>query len=186
MELNELKDLWKGDGTPHKKQKEIEVLMHAKSHPVFRSVRRQIVVETLAWVMFLLFGYSAFDAATKPLWVGLMLALPVMATLTHHLIGYFWMVSAPVGSIPLSESLRASYRRMRWFTMRDTLLRLAMLVGLVSFFAYGITFTAGKYGLLGVICTATLIQLVFHRTLWGRRLRRLRYTIQALDEAGSH
>src|SRR5690554_6106105 len=110
MELHELKNLWKSDGTPHKTQEEIAVLMHAKSHPVFRSVRRQIIVEALAWAAFLLFGYSAFDANTKPLWVGLMLALPVVATLTHHLIGFFWMVSAPAESIPLCESLRASYR----------------------------------------------------------------------------
>lgn len=183
MELNELKDLWKGDGPPHKKQEEIEALMYAKSHPVFRSVRTQIAIEALAWAAFLVFGYSAFDADTKPLWVSLTLALAVAATLTHNLAGYFWMVSTPAGNIPLSKSLRASYHRMKRFTLRDTLLRLLMMAGLVSFFTYDITFTNGKYGLLGVICTAILIQLIQHRKMWRHRLRRLQGSIQALEGA---
>lgn len=183
MELHELKDLWKGDGEPHKKQEEIEALLYAKSHPVFRSIRTQVAVEALAWAVFLVLGYSAFDADTKPLWVSLTLALPVTATLTHNLAGYMWVVSTPAGNIPLSESLRASYHRMKRFTRRDTLLRLVMMAGLVSFFTYDITFTAEKYGLLGVICTAFLIQLVQHRNMWCRRLRRLRGSIQALEDA---
>ncbi|MEC3881223.1 hypothetical protein [Parapedobacter sp. 10938] len=55
---------------------------------------------------------------------------------------------------------------MKRFTTRDMLLRL-MMIGLVSFFTYGITFTAAKYGLFSVICAGYLIQLIVHREACG-------------------
>ncbi len=179
MELHELKNLLEGEETPKKDRSEIRSLFSNKPHPVLRAVRRQVVIEATAWSGFLLLVYTAFDADTKPLWVGLVVVLFVSAYLIHFVAGYSQVASTPAEG-PLVESLALNYQRMRRFATGNLLLRLLVLASVLLFFGYGVTFTPEKYGAMVGIAAFFIIQLLLNRSLWRRRLRRLRDVIGGL------
>lgn len=180
MELQELKNLLNAEKNPQKDRAEIRALLNTKPHPVLRNVRRQVIIEATAWGAFLLLAYTAFDADTKPLWVGLMVMVPVSIYLFHLVAGYARIISAPADG-PLMESLASSYQRMQRFAVGNLLLRSLVLACVLLFFSYGITFTPVKYWTLGGIGAFFAIQLLLNRNLWFRRLRRLRDTITRLE-----
>ncbi|SEK17615.1 hypothetical protein [Parapedobacter koreensis] len=179
MDLYELKNLLESEERPKKDRSEIRTLLSAKPHPVLRNVRRQVIIEAIAWGGFLFLVYTAFDADTKPLWLGLLIVLTVSAYLIHLLAGYAQIVAMPADK-PLAESLSFAYRRMRRFAMRNLLLRSLLLAAVLFFFGYGISFTPGKYGALLGIAVVFIVQLLLNRGLWLRRLRRLRDAVAGL------
>lgn len=181
MELQELKELWETEETPRRNRVEIRALLNANHHPVLRDVRRQVVIEVAAWVIFLLLAYSTFDADTKPVWTGLAIVVPVLVYLIHLLTGYSRIIASPVSG-SLTESLVVSYRRMRRFAVNNLLLRSLVLAGMLLYFSYGITFTTAKYWTLGGISAFFIAQLLLNRNLWFHRLNRLGETIRSLED----
>ncbi len=179
MDLHELKQLLEGERIPQKDRSEIHALLYDRPHPVLRAVRRQVIIEATAWGGFLLLVYTAFDAHTKPLWVGLLVALAVSVYLAHLMAGYSGVVAVPADK-PLVESLALAYARMRRFAIRNLLLRSLSLAAVFFFFNYGIDFTPAKYGALVAIAVVFIVQLLINRSLWLRRLRRLRSAIESL------
>lgn len=179
MDLHELKNLLQEEQTPKKNLSEIEKLLHTKPHPVLRAVRRQIIIEAIAWAFFLLLVYTAFDAETKPLWVGLLVVMAVSAYLVHLAAGYSRVVATSADK-PLIRSLTLAYGRMRRFAFRNLLLRSLLLATVLFFFSYGISFTPSKYGALSAIAVVFIVQLLINRSLWLKRQRRLRNAIVGL------
>lgn len=181
MDLHELKNLLESEVRPKKDRSEIRTLLIAKPHPVLRNVRRQVIIEATAWSGFLFLVYTAFDADTKPFWLGLLVAFAVSVYLIHLLKGYAQIVAMPAYK-PLAESLSFAYQRMRRFAMHNLLLRSLLLVVVLFFFSYGISFTPGKYGALLGIAIVFVVQVLLNRRLWLRRLRRLRHAIDGLAQ----
>lgn len=179
MELDELKSDWKNIVTGNKTKEQISLMLKENNHPVLRGIRKQLVIEVIGWALFLICYYSMFDGHQKPLMINVLLVASVLISLIHNLFGYNFARHIVDGENMLI-SLMNYFSKVKRFAILSVMFRIVFTAGLLSFFCYNIRFGPGKYILLVVIILGVLFQLIILGSIWIKRIKRLKQSIEVL------
>lgn len=168
--------------TPDKKtNEEIIYMLEEKHHPVLKEIRTQITIEIVGFSAFLLCYFSAFDGATKPFYINLILIFSILASLIHNLYGYR-LSNRPVDGSDILNSLKNGIRKTKIYGFRSIINRLIFTSGLMLFFSYNIKFTPSKFYLLaGAIIAITLIQIILLNKIWKKRVQKLKEVLVGFE-----
>ena len=176
MEIDDLKSDWNAVNPILKTDEAMLSLLEENKHPVLKSIRKQIVIELTAWLLFLMTYYSMFDGAKKPLWINLILVISLILPIGHGLYGYYYNKYLTDGS-DIKKALEQLYDRLKNYALIAIIARVGFVSGLLLFFCYNILFTATKYFLLGFIVFVFVIQLVVLYVVWHKRLKHIQALI---------
>lgn len=178
MELDELKSGWNNIKMPTKPTEEIQLMLLENKHPVLKGIRKQLVIEIIAWSVFLLCYYTMFDGNLKPKWINMILIVSVVLPLIHNLMGYQF-ARYLVNSNTIRESLENYLSKVKVYATVSITSRLFLMIGFLLFFTYGLHFNTYRYVSLGAIILIFVVQLFLLCKLWAKRLKNLKNAVTA-------
>jgi len=179
MEQDILKAAWQEQGGSGKSNSALQQMLHEGKHPLLKRIRRQMVLEALAFTAFLCVYYNAFDGDRKPLGANILLVAAMLLAIGHNIINY-WLTKQHGGGNNLQQSLYGQLSRMKLHAVLSVGSRVLVAACLLLFFASVITFTVTKYWLLAAVVVIFLVQMVILARIWTTRVRQLQDTINRL------
>lgn len=180
MDLDDLKSEWNTIEPITTSNERLLLMLQENKHPVLKSIRNQIRIEVIAWLLFLIVYYSMFDGAEKPLWVNLILILAVAMPIFHSLYGYHYNKYLTDGS-NIKDALDQLYSRLKKYALISIIARVGFVCGLLLFFTYPIHLTTTKYLSLGFIAIVVSVQMFVLYRVWAKRLSVLQSSIKSFS-----
>jgi hypothetical protein len=177
MEKDKLQSLWQGINPTQKSQEELSKILKDRSHPVLKSMKKQILIELIGFTAFLFCYYTMFDGAAKPLLINVTLIVAIALPLLHNLKGYRLQKQFKSSS-NLKDDLTSFVAKLKSFRVETMIARIAFVFGFLLFFTYNIEFSQGKWWATLLIMIAFSIQLFFLYKIWSGRINRLKLVLQ--------
>ncbi|WP_157986649.1 hypothetical protein [Chitinophaga alhagiae] len=177
--MDALRSAWQHLPGSEKQPQELRGMLQEGQHPVLKQLRRQVIIESLLFSIFLAVYYNMFDGHRRPFWLNALLVAGVLLVVLHGLAGYF-NAKRPVKAAGLQQALAARLRQLKTFAILSVALRVLSMACILLFFTYTITFTVEKEIILGWVVLATVIQFIILAALWNRRIRRLGEAVEEL------
>jgi len=180
MELDDLKGAWNSTVSQPKTENDLHLMLKENKHPVLKRIRKQIIIETAGWFLFLLCYYTMFDGDAKPLIANAILIIAVLAALLHNLTGYSFSKNLIVDK-DINTALHTWLAKMKLHARLSIFLRVIFIAGLLTFFCWNVNIDARRYVLLGAGLVLLIVQLVVLNRIWMGRIRSLRNTLDNLS-----
>jgi hypothetical protein len=178
MEQDALKSAWQGMDANPKTNKELSAMMHESAHPVLKRIRKQLILETVAFTAFLFVYYNAFDGDRKPFYANLLLVMAMLFVIAHNIIGYM-LTKRPVNGNTVKQSLYNQWLQLKTYATVSVASRVLSATCLLLFFTSVITFNTNKYWMLAAIILLFVIQIIVLSGIWMKRVRKMKETIDS-------
>ena len=176
MAKDPLQSAWQQMPAETTNSKAIQSMIQVGDHPVLKRIRRQLIIETVAFAALLLVYYDIFDGDRKPFVANVLLVAGLVLSIVHNLIGYRLTGSRLQGGT-LIASVQKQLAKMKTYAVFSVLSR-GMAGGcLLFFFSMAITYTTNKYWILAGIVLLFVIQLFLLYRVWARRIGELQQTV---------
>ncbi|QEH42886.1 hypothetical protein [Chitinophaga sp. XS-30] len=179
--MDQLKAAWKGIQTDKTAQAPLRAMLQENRHPVLKSIRRQMIIEIVAFSAILLVYYDFFDGDRRPFYLNLLLAGALLFAIVHSITGYR-LARRKIAGDNLRQALEKALSSLQRFAVISVTSRITTAVCLLLFFCATITFNAAKYLLLAGLIVVLVIQGWILVRMWAKRIRQLRSTIGSLKE----
>jgi hypothetical protein len=164
METNDLLDAWKAA--------EFEPVKVKVINPVLQRMRRQLLIEAVAFIVFLVVYYDFFDGDRKPLFANVLLAGAMILTIGYNLVGYGFAKRVIDGG-SVRAALEGQLRKLKLYAYVSVLGRALMISCVVGFFCTVIVFNPVKYWMLVGVGGICVLLLYMMGVMWRSRIRRM-------------
>lgn len=147
--------------------------IRVRQHPALRGILRQLLMELIAFFIFLLVYYDFFDGGRKPFYLNAILVLSVGSMLLHNVWGYLVIRYRSRGE-SLFHSMKAYLGKLRRYALLAIGSRAVGMAGIFFFFLRDIDWTTGKYWLLAGMLLVFAVQMMLLYRLWNDRIEKIR------------
>jgi hypothetical protein len=179
MEQDALISSWRGANDTPKNNLELKRMISEKSHPVLKRIRRQLLIEIIAFTVFLFVYYDFFDGNRKAVYVNVLLVSAILLVIVHNIIGYL-MTKQQVKGDNIMQSLHHHLSKMKMYAVISVACRILMTCCLLFFFTSAIIFNANKYWILMSVIVIIIVQMALLSGIWFRRIRQIKGIINGL------
>lgn len=173
MEDKDLKSAWQGLKNTQANTAQIREMIQKNNHPVQQRIRRQLLIETIAFTFLLMVYYNIFDGQEKPLYANILLAAALFMAILHNIIGYLFSKQKVDGN-NIGQSLASSAAKWRMYAVGSIASRAVTVTCLLIFFTAIIQFTPAKCWILVGAIAICLGQLILLARLWSKRISQLK------------
>ena len=173
--MDALKQAWEGMPVSRTSPAALRGMIHR--HPARMAMRKQLLFEMIPLVLFLIVYYDFFDGGLKPWYINALLVSAVAFVILLNAAGYLFSRQALQGD-HLQEMVHRHLVQLRRFAIISVAARVGMAACLLVFFCYGILLTEKKIWLLVLIGLITTMQAIWLGTIWKKRIRLIRQTIE--------
>lgn len=177
MEKKSLKSAWQHADTTSRNEKDIRSMVREGSHPVLKRIRKQFLIETIAFAIFLALYYNFFDGDRKPFYANALLVAAMLFVMVHNIIAYIFTKARYKGN-NIKQALEAHLYRMKVHAVLSVANRVLMTVCLLFFFTATITFTTNKYWILAALILTFIIMMILLWRVWMKRIINLKRTTE--------
>ena len=179
MNLEELKSDYQHVGTDHVESAEnLNKMKNAVNHPVLKRITRQLIFESIIWLLLLIVFYDFFDGHLKSLFWNVLLSLSIILLLIHNLLGYS-IVKKPIEGNNLKDSLKSYLFKMKNYSVISILSR---VVAVGIFFLYltsNIIWTTSKIWMsLAIFGLLISVQIYFLLKIWNKRTKTIEHNFK--------
>lgn len=183
MELEELKSEYQNSNSEHLKSiNSLNKMKQSNQHPVLKSIKRQLIIESVLWGLLLIVFYDFFDGHLKALFWNVLLAISILLLLTHNVLGYS-IVKTQNHSINVLNSLKKYLYRIRTYAKISIVSRgfaVAVFMGFLSS-----TAVWDKRKIMFVIISFLLLivaQVYTLNLVWNKRIKKIKNQIEVLEK----
>lgn len=181
MELEDLKSDYQNAGRQKLSKEKIEEFVQEKSHPVLKSIKRQLAIESLCWLVFLVVFYDFFDGHLRtPLW-NFLLVIGVVLVLLHNFLGYR-IITNPIQSKNILDSLERYLSRIKKYAVLSIFSRVLAIILILGYFVSAIEMTNEKLWSLGLFMLIIPIQVYLLRKVWNGRIIQIKDIYQKINK----
>jgi hypothetical protein len=180
MELDTLQSAWQNNEPAPKGNSEISAMMRERTHPVLKRIRRQMIIEGIAFTFLLFAYYDLFDGDQKPVYVNVLLVAAMLFALVHTLMGYKLAKGGVTGST-IKQALNNQLSKLKVYALISVISRVGVAGCLLFFFTSIITFTAQKYWLLAAMILLFVIQIMLLSGIWLKRIRQIKNAMESFS-----
>ena len=181
MEYDALKSAWQSMNTSQKTSSELSSMMRERTHPVLKRIRKQLIMETISFTLFLFVYYDFFDGDRKPVYANVLLVSAMLFAIIHNIAGYMLTKRAVKGNT-IKQYLQNQLLKMKTYAMVSVVTRVFIATCLLFFFISVITFNSGKYWILAGLVSAIVMQIALMSAIWVKRIRQMKTTIDLLNK----
>ena len=154
----------------------VKQMLKERSHPSLKRMRRQMLIEIVAYLFFLLVYVDFFDGHQKPVYANMLLVAAFAFSIVHNIAGYR-LANARITGNNVRQLLIARLAGMKRFARVSIGSRVLLGVCFLLFFSSVISFTPVKAGIvLGIVCFF-LVQLILLWKTWFARISHLEQTL---------
>lgn len=180
MERDALISGWQAADAAPKNNAELIAMLREGQHPVLKHIRKQLIIEIIAFTVFAFLYYDFFDGNKKPLYANLLIVVGMLLVIVHNILGYVFTKHSFKGN-NIKQSLEHHLVSLKKHAIISVMCRALMAGCLMLFFTSVIGFNANKYWALLAIVLMLLVQLVVLWSIWRKRIAKLKGTIDSLS-----
>ena len=156
--------------------------MISKSNPpASKSIKAQLIIETVFWTVFTAVYYDFFDGHLKSVFWNFLLLAAVCFILTHNALG-FKIVNNPINGQTIVESLKNYQSRIKTYAVVSIVSRVLAIAILLGYFISTITLTNEKIISLGFIAFIFPVQIYLLNRVWKKRKDQINKILIKLQE----
>lgn len=181
MDLDRLKDIYKNAGKEEIGKDRLFKMIRAATHPVLSSIKRQLIIESVMWSIFLVVYYDFFDGHTKPFLWNILLVLSVVLILVHNILGYR-VTANPIQAESINNSLYLYLKRLRLYALISIATRVIAILMIMGFFISTIEAGRNMFVVLGFVVIIILFQVVMIWKIWKRRINNISEAKKSFEE----
>lgn len=179
--MDPLKATWDSTPNPQRTISDLQDIIRRHTSPVLKSIRKQMIIEAIGYIAFLLVYYDFFDGDRKPFYLNLLLVISLGCMLLYNVAGYM-MASHPAEEKNLLENMRQKLQAVRKYAAWAICTKIAGFAGIIAFFVAGIQWNTPKYATLLCVVIIMVIQAYAHWKIWSGRIKRIRQTVEELSQ----
>lgn len=180
MENDPLKSIWKSVEAMQKSSTELTAMFKEGNHPALKAIKKQTLIESAGFAIFLFCYYTMFDGAAKPLLVNIILIAAIAVNMFHHYRGYRLQQMFRANQ-NLKEDLKKFANKIKSYQLETLLSKIVWAGGLMLFFTNGIQMNEKKWWAVAAILTVFLVQLILLNSIWTRRVGKIKKAVQELE-----
>ena len=171
MNLEDLKTDYANTNQELISRNALNSMLQMNKQPVLRGIRIQMVIESIAWVVFLGFYYDFFDGHLRPLLWNILLVSSVGFLLVHNLLGQI-ITNNPIDGFNLKDSLQNYLIRIRRYAYLSVAARSIAFVILFGYFTSTLEFFETRhYWSLVALVLLISVQVYMLWAVWLHRIR---------------
>lgn len=171
MELENLKTQLSSASTSQLSKATLLEMMKTSSHPALKRIRMQVILESVAWTLFLAMYYNFFDGHEKSIIWNIALVAAILLLLIHNLLIYK-VTDHPINGENIKDSLRGYSQRLKQYSIISVTTRVVAIVILIGFFLSSIEIFEQRHFIAmigaGVII---IIQAFILWRIWQKRIK---------------
>jgi hypothetical protein len=175
MEQDSLQLLWHGMVAPQQSTETLKNMTGDKAHPVLKRIRRQMIIESIAFIVFMVVYYDFFDGNRKPRIANLVLVTGLALVIMHNVIGFVLAKELTIRH-SIKQTLEAQLAKIKSFALISIFTRILA----AACFLYFFTSVSDTTWVLAAIIIIFILQFVLLWTIWRNRIRQLRQAIDSL------
>ena len=179
MDQDALLSAWRAVHTAPKNNLELKSMVQERRHPLLKRIRRQLLIEILAFTAFLFLYYDFFDGNKKAVYINALLVAAILLVIAHNIVGYL-MTKRRMKGDNIIQSLEEHLLKMKRYATASLVIRALMTGCLLLFFTSAITFNTNKYWILIVVIVVLIVQLALLSGVWFKRIRQIKKIISGL------
>ena len=180
MEQDTLKSMWKDMNNTPKDREALRSMMLERKHPELKHIRRQLIIETVAFTAFLFVYYDFFDGDRKPFYANVLLLGAMLLVIVHNVAGYI-LTKRRIKDGNIKQSLENHLFKMKVYAVVSVASRVLAAGCLLLFFTSAITFNMGKYWLLAGVIAVFIVQISLLSRIWLTRIRQMKDTVNGFS-----
>jgi hypothetical protein len=179
MDQDALLSSWRAANDAPKNSLELKRMISEKRHPVLKGIRRQLLIEIIAFTVFLFVYYDFFDGDRRAVYVNVLLVGAILLVIIHNIIGYVMTIQQVKGD-NIMQSLHHHLSNMKMYAVTSVTCRTLMTGCLLFFFTSNIVFNAHKYWMLMSVIVILIVQMAWLSGIWFRRIRQIKGIVDRL------
>lgn len=172
MELDNLISDYQNAGKTPLSKENFKKMIYENNHFITKGIKRQLLIETTLWAIFLAVYYNIFDGHLKSALWNILLVISVILILVHNALG-FQIFSNPINGETILESLKKYQIKIQHYAVISIVTRILAIVILLGYFISTITFKPEKSISLGIIALILPIQIYILNRIWSKRIKRI-------------
>ncbi len=183
MDLEDLKSDYKKRGVEHLKTTEsLNKMKQSGNHPVLRSIKKQLIFESVIWIVLLVVYYDFFDGQQKSIiWNGLLI-VSILLLLIHNILGYS-LVKNPIFGENIKESLQKYLLKIKTFSFISIASRVFAIIIFLGFLTSNVKWEINKIMLFAVMFIITITAQIFLlRKVWNKRIYFIENTLNTFKK----
>jgi multisubunit Na+/H+ antiporter MnhG subunit len=181
MELENLKSAYQNTGKVAFNKENVQKMISENNSPVAKSIKKQLLIETVLWTIFIAAYYDIFDGHLKsPFW-NLLLVVAIAFVLVHNALG-FYVINNPINGETVLESLKNYQNKIKNYAFFSIISRVFAIAILLGYFISTITFTKEKILFLSFIALIIPIQIYLLNQVWAKRKNQINSIYKKLKE----
>lgn len=170
MNLENLKSNFNSSSPSPVSKEALLSMLDVNQHPALKKIRIQLMIESIAWIVFLACYYNFFDGHLKPAIWNIALVLAVGLLLVHNAAGY-QITNNPINGINIAESLANYYHRLKKYAYVSIASRALAIGILFGYFLSGLeSLEQRHYISMGVGAVVIAIQVFLLWRIWSKRI----------------
>lgn len=181
MELDELRNDWKAIHSSEIELSQLKNMLNEKSHPVLSGARKQLMIELLGWLAFLVLCFTGLDAQQKPLLTNMILVTSIIMPALFNVYGH-QLTKDLIAGPDIRSSMLSRIMLLRRFVTGTVVFRLMLIAGVGYFLISTIHLNERKLILLGATSLILIFQLYLLVRIWNKRITKLTDTLTQLVE----
>lgn len=182
MELENLKSQFNAIESTKISKESLLGMLSVNRHPVLKKIRIQMIIESVAWILFLGIYYDFFDGHLKPAFWNLALAVSIGLLLVHNLLSHK-VTSNPINGDNLFRSLMLYLKRLKKYAYISIGSRILALLTVFGFFLSTIEiFEQRHYVSLFILVAFVSAQAFLLWKIWSKRIQTINSRYQQFLE----
>jgi hypothetical protein len=179
MENNFLQSTWRQLSTEDKSSLELKAMIKDRGRSAVKRIRKQLILETIAAIVFLIVYYDFFDGDKKPFFANMFLVAALLFMISHNMIVAIQM-RLPIRGDNIEQLLGDRLSKMKMYATLSVILRVLVVSSFLVFFLSVIELTVIKYWILSCIILVFLIQMILFIKIWNGRIGHMREVLREL------
>ena len=181
MDLENLKSMYQNKEKTEFSKEGILKIISKNNPPAAKSIKVQLIIETVFWTIFAAVYYDILDGHLKSVLWNFLLLAAVFFILTHNALG-FKTVNNPINGETIVESLKKYQDKIKTYAMVSIVSRVLAIAILLGYFISTITITNEKIISLGFIAFIFPVQIYLLNRVWKRRKDQINKILVKLQE----
>ena len=170
MNLENLKSNFNSSSSSPISKEALLSMLNVNNHPALKAIKIQLMIESIAWIIFLACFYNFFDGHLKPVIWNIALVLAVGLLLVHNVAGY-QITNNPINGINIAESLTNYYHQLKKYAYLSIASRALAIAILFGYFMSGLeSLEQRHYITMGVAGAVIGIQVFVLWRIWAKRI----------------
>mgnify|MGYP006902060006 CR=1 FL=1 len=171
MDLEKMKSQYNNLSTENISNSSLIKMLKFNQQPAIKGIRKQMIIESVAWILFLAFYFNFFDGHLKPIGWNLILIFSVVLMLLHNMLS-FQIATNPIKGDNLMVSMKFYLKRLRKYAYLSIASRIIALLALFGFFISGID-TIEQRHLISLFAVVIFVGLqgFLLWSIWQKRIK---------------